>query len=74
MTQMSQTLFVAEPPAVYLARPALVVDCSVLAAVLFEEPSRDEAAHLMQGWHRAVDAAMYWARGEQSVRRERAPG
>ena len=36
--------------------------------------SRDEAAHLMQGWHRAVDAAMYWARGEQSVRRERAPG
>ena len=37
------TLYLAEPPAAYLARPALVVDCSVLAAVLFEEASRDEA-------------------------------
>ena len=36
-------LYIAEPPAAYLARPALVVDCSVLAAVLFEEASRDEA-------------------------------
>ena len=49
MTQMTQTLIVAEPPAGYLARPALVVDCSVLAAVLFEEPSRDEAAQRLAG-------------------------
>ena len=46
---MTQVLFVAEPPAVYLTRPALVVDCSVLAAVLFEEPSRDEATQRLTG-------------------------
>lgn len=43
MTDSRRRLYLAEPPAPYLARPALVVDCSVLAAVLFEEPSRDEA-------------------------------
>lgn len=42
-------LYIAEPPAAYLARPAMVVDCSVLAAVLFEEPSRDTAAQRLAG-------------------------
>ena len=42
-------LFVAEPPALYLARPALVVDCSVLSAVLFEESMRDEALQRLAG-------------------------
>lgn len=46
---MMQTLYVTEPPPAYLARPAMVVDCSVLAAVLFEEPSRDEAVHRLSG-------------------------
>ena len=41
MNDAVQTLYVAEPPAAYLARPAMVVDCSVLAAVLFEEPARE---------------------------------
>jgi predicted nucleic acid-binding protein len=40
---------VAEPPATYLARPALVVDCSVLSAVLFEESMRDEALARLAG-------------------------
>ena len=39
----------AEPPALYLARPALVVDCSVLSAVLFEESMRDEALARLVG-------------------------
>ena len=39
----------AEPPALYLARPALVVDCSVLSAVLFEEAMRDEALQRLAG-------------------------
>lgn len=39
----------AEPPAIYLARPALVVDCSVLSAVLFEESMRDEALARLAG-------------------------
>ena len=38
------TLFLAEPPAAYLTRPPLVVvDRSVLCALLFLEPMRDEA-------------------------------
>lgn len=36
-------LHVAEPPAAYLIHPPLVVDCSTLAALLFQEPMRDEA-------------------------------
>lgn len=43
MNSGARKLYLAEPPAAYLARPPMVVDCSVLAAVLFEEPSRDEA-------------------------------
>jgi predicted nucleic acid-binding protein len=42
-------LFLAEPPAVYAVRPPLVVDCSVLSAVLFEEPMRDDALRQMVG-------------------------
>lgn len=36
-------LHVAEPPAQYLLRPPLVVDCSVIAGTLFGEEWRDEA-------------------------------
>ena len=36
-------LILAEPPPAYQVRPPLVVDCSVLSALLFEEPARDEA-------------------------------
>lgn len=42
-------LYVAEPPPVYLVRPPLVVDCSVLSAVLFEEEARDQALDLLAG-------------------------
>ena len=48
-TPLVHTLYVAEPPVAYLARPALVVDCSVLAAILFEEPSRDQALARLAG-------------------------
>lgn len=46
---MKQPVFVAEPPATYRLRPPLVVDCSLLAAVLFDEPERDEALDRMAG-------------------------
>lgn len=36
-------LYVAEPPAQYLARPPAVVDCSLLGAVLFDEPESEAA-------------------------------
>lgn len=40
---------VAEPPARYRVRPPLVVDCSVVAALLFDEPQRDAARKTMTG-------------------------
>ncbi|MGQ0711893.1 MAG: type II toxin-antitoxin system VapC family toxin [Rhodoferax sp.] len=42
-------LLVAEPPPAYLHRPALVVDCSMLAAVLFREPWCDQAEPQLRG-------------------------
>jgi predicted nucleic acid-binding protein len=40
---------VAEPPAAFLGRPPMVVDCSVLSAVLFEEETRDDALRIIKG-------------------------
>lgn len=42
-------LIVAEPAGAYARRPPLVSDCSVLAAVLFDEPQRDRAAEALAG-------------------------
>ena len=44
-----RALIVADVRGRYAARPPLVVDCSVLAAVLFDEPNRDEAAQALAG-------------------------
>lgn len=46
---MAAALFVAEPPARYAMLPPLVVDCSVLCAVLFQEVERDEAVARLAG-------------------------
>jgi predicted nucleic acid-binding protein len=40
---------VAEPPAAYRLRPPMVVDCSALAAILFDEPARDAALARLAG-------------------------
>lgn len=45
----ASALHVAEPPAAYLARPPMVVDCSALGAILFDEPARDEALARLVG-------------------------
>ncbi|WP_296493685.1 type II toxin-antitoxin system VapC family toxin [Rhodoferax sp.] len=37
MSSLARGLYVAEPPQHYLVRPSLVVDCSVLAGLLFQE-------------------------------------
>ncbi len=42
-------LLVADPPAVWLVRPPVVVDCSALAAWLFQEPEMDQAAAMLRG-------------------------
>ena len=49
MKKAARALHLAEPPASYLVRPALVVDSSVLCAVLFEEETRDDALKLLAG-------------------------
>lgn len=48
-THPKPVLHVAEPPAGYLGRPPIVVDCSVLSSALFEEESRDAAWHALAG-------------------------
>ena len=42
-------LHVAEPPAQYIARPSIVVDCSALAGMLFEEPWHAQAREKIYG-------------------------
>lgn len=43
MSTSFPTLHVVEPPAHYLARPPLVVDCSAIAGIAFQEPWAAEA-------------------------------
>jgi len=47
--ERATALIVAEPSARYAARSPLVIDCSVVAAVLFDEPSRDAAVQALAG-------------------------
>lgn len=42
-------LYVAEPPVQYLARPPVVVDCSALAGIIFEEPWQAQAGEKIRG-------------------------
>lgn len=49
MTLARRTLYIAEPRPRFLARPPLVADCSVLAALLFAEPAREQAFELLAG-------------------------
>jgi predicted nucleic acid-binding protein len=41
--------YVAEPPVQYLARPPVVVDCSALAGIIFEEPWQAQAGEKIRG-------------------------
>lgn len=43
------TLHIAEPPAQYLLRPPLVVDCSCLAGFVFGEDWKDQARQQLDG-------------------------
>ncbi len=47
--ERAAALIIAEPRARYAARAPLVVDCSVVAAVLFDEPNREAAAQALTG-------------------------
>ena len=49
MTGERRAIYLAEPPARYLARLPVVVDSSLLCAVLFDEPERDDALNRLAG-------------------------
>jgi predicted nucleic acid-binding protein len=42
-------MIVAEPPVAYRVQPPLVIDASVIGALLFDEPERDQAEAWMRG-------------------------
>jgi predicted nucleic acid-binding protein len=48
-SEPGRTLYLAEPPARYLIRPSVVIDCSVLAGLLFQEHWFEEANQKIQG-------------------------
>ena len=49
MSRTQGILYVAEPPVAYLVRPPLVVDCSAICGILFDEPWRTEATAKLAG-------------------------
>lgn len=49
MSSPTRALYVAEPPARYMARLPLVLDCSILAGLVFQEPWLDEAQQRIAG-------------------------
>ena len=49
MSTATRRLYVAEPPAAYLVRPPIVVDCSAICGILFDEPWRAEAMSRIAG-------------------------
>lgn len=49
MSTVIPALYVAEPPLHYLVLPPLVVDCSTLAGLLFQEASEAEATQQILG-------------------------
>ena len=49
MKARQRVLYMAEPPAQYLARPPVVVDCSLVAGFVFRESWMDQAGDRMAG-------------------------
>ncbi|MFH1813491.1 MAG: type II toxin-antitoxin system VapC family toxin [Pseudomonadota bacterium] len=49
MADQPRTLWLAEPAAAYLVQAPLVVDCSLMAALLFDEAERDVAHERLVG-------------------------
>ena len=51
LSTISETrpFYVAEPPAQYLERPPVIVDCSALVGILFEEPWQAQASGKIRG-------------------------
>lgn len=46
---LKAALFVAEPPPKYLIMPPVVIDCSLIAGLIFAEPNEDLAGQAIEG-------------------------
>ncbi len=68
---MHNALIVAEPPARYATRPPLVVDCSVVCAVLFQEAERDQAEARMSGCELHAPALLDYEVGNVALKKLR---
>lgn len=49
MSSPARDLYLAEPPQHYLVRPPLVLDCSTLAGLIFEEDWQTQALQKIEG-------------------------
>ncbi|VTU19286.1 putative nucleic acid-binding protein, contains PIN domain [Variovorax sp. PBS-H4] len=49
MSAATKAFYVAEPPAPFGKRPPMVVDCSAMSAILFNEPPREGALARLAG-------------------------
>lgn len=49
MSRRPRAAYLAEPPARYVVRTPVVVDSSMMCAILFDEPERAEAEKLLAG-------------------------
>ncbi|MBT2323846.1 type II toxin-antitoxin system VapC family toxin [Variovorax paradoxus] len=50
MSTSKPALRVAEPPPGFHVRPPMVVDCSAVCAILFDEPAREDAVARLAGY------------------------
>ncbi len=71
MNAAMPVLHVAEPPARYLPRPPLVVDCSALAGVLFQEPWMDAAVARLSGRRLIAPTLLAFELGNVAVEKAR---
>ena len=65
-------LIVAEPPSAYRVQLPLVVDASVIGALLFGEPEREQAEAWMQGKHLFAPALLDYEIANVALRKLRA--
>ena len=65
------SLIVAEPPLRYAPRHPLVVDCSLIAATLFQETERDQAEARMKGCELHAPALLDFEIASVAVRKLR---
>jgi predicted nucleic acid-binding protein len=68
----TRTLYVAEPAAAWARRAPIVVDCSVIAALLFDEPAAEDAARMVSGRNLHAPSLLTYEIADVARRKHRA--